>query len=113
MPWFLGSDFKLHSYHANIVRKASAGTYMHRDQMRLTPDTQDKAYLLNAMWYLVDVPEERGATRVYPGSHNKNVVPVCLTDVVGVLLPVCFFFGGGGNPLLRQLTSGLYCTVLC
>ncbi|OLN86942.1 hypothetical protein CCHL11_04541 [Colletotrichum chlorophyti] len=83
MPWYLGSAFKLHSMGANIARPAKSGIYMHRDQMGLTPETIDYPYLLNAMWYLVDVTEARGATRVYPGSHNKNVAPPVINEVGG------------------------------
>ncbi|KAF1922669.1 uncharacterized protein M421DRAFT_426685 [Didymella exigua CBS 183.55] len=83
MPWFLGDAFKLHSMGANIAHPAKSGIYMHRDQMGLTPETIDHAYLLNAMWYLVDVTEERGATRIYPGSHNRNVAPPVINQVGG------------------------------
>ncbi|KAM0814311.1 putative Dioxygenase [Seiridium cardinale] len=83
MPWSLGDGFKLHSMSANIAHPAKSGIYMHRDQMGLAPETIDHAYLLNAMWYLVDVTEERGATRVYPGSHNKNAVPAVVNSVGG------------------------------
>ncbi|POS75828.1 phytanoyl-CoA dioxygenase, partial [Diaporthe helianthi] len=83
MPWFLGNAFKIHSMSANIVHRTNTGIYMHRDQMGLTPETIDHAYLLNAIWYLVDVTEERGATRVYPGSHNQNVSPPNFTHKGG------------------------------
>ncbi|TDZ67344.1 Dioxygenase [Colletotrichum trifolii] len=83
MPWFLGNAFKLHSMGANIARPAKSGIYMHRDQMGLTPETVDHAYLLNAMWYLVDVTEDKGATRIYPGSHNENVAPPVINAVGG------------------------------
>lgn len=83
VPWFLGDGFHVHSMSANIARKGSSGIYMHRDQMGLTPETIDHAYLLNAMWYLEDVTAERGATRLYPGSHDKNVAPLAnMLDVV-------------------------------
>ncbi|KAI9163199.1 Dioxygenase af480 [Paramyrothecium foliicola] len=83
MPWFLGNAFKLHSMGANIAQPAQSGIYMHRDQMGLTPETVDHPYLLNAMWYLVEVTEERGATRIYPGSHDKNVAPSVINQVGG------------------------------
>lgn len=89
MPWFLGNAFKLHSMGANIARPAKSGIYMHRDQMGLTPETIDHAYLLNAMWYLVDVTEERGATRMYPGSHNKNFAPLVINQVVSNCHLIC------------------------
>lgn len=82
MPWFLGNAFVVHTMSANIARRANSGIYMHRDQMGLMPETLQHAYLLNAMWYLVDVTDERGATRVYPGSHDKNVSPSTFTEIV-------------------------------
>lgn len=82
MPWFLGDSFTVHTMSANIARPGKSGIYMHRDQMGLAPETVDHAYLLNALWYLVDVTDERGATRVYPGSHDTNVAPTSLNNIV-------------------------------
>lgn len=90
MPWFLGPSFTVHAFSANIARPGASGLYMHRDQMGLTPETVDHAYLLNALWYLVDVTGERGATRVYPGSHDKNVAPLTAMNHV-VCVPTCCF----------------------
>ncbi|TQN66984.1 Dioxygenase [Colletotrichum shisoi] len=63
MPWFLGGNFSLFTMSANIARPGTSGIYMHRDQMVMSPDTTAHAYVLNAMWYLTDVSEEKGATR--------------------------------------------------
>lgn len=83
MPWFLGDGFNLHTMSANIALRGSSGIYMHRDQLGFTPETVDHAYLLNAIWYLTDVTAEKGATLVYPGSHDRNVAPLGhLNDVV-------------------------------
>lgn len=54
---------------------------MHRDQMNKHPETIAFSYGLSFMWYMIDTTEERGATRVYPGSHNKNVMPAINTVV--------------------------------
>ncbi|KAK2051140.1 phytanoyl-CoA dioxygenase [Colletotrichum caudatum] len=75
MPWFLGGNFNLFTMSANIARPGTSGIYMHRDQMVMAPDTTAHAYVLNTMWYLTDVSDEKGATRVYPGSHLMNVLP--------------------------------------
>lgn len=69
---------------ANIARPGSSGIYMHRDQMGLTPDTTAHAYVLNMMWYLTDVTDEKGATRIYPGSHVEHVIPEEMNAVVSV-----------------------------
>ncbi|TLS26494.1 hypothetical protein PpBr36_04267 [Pyricularia pennisetigena] len=75
LPWFLGGNFSLFTMSANIARPGTSGIYMHRDQMGLTPDTTAHAYVLNMMWYLTDVTDEKGATRIYPGSHVAHVIP--------------------------------------
>ncbi|TIC90985.1 Dioxygenase [Colletotrichum higginsianum] len=86
MPWFLGGNFSLFTMSANIARPGTSGIYMHRDQMVMSPDTTAHAYVLNAMWYLTDVSEEKGATRVYPGSHVMNVLPADMNHV-GTSIP--------------------------
>ncbi|KAF1949752.1 phytanoyl-CoA dioxygenase [Byssothecium circinans] len=86
MPWFLGGNFSLFTMSANIARPGTSGIYMHRDQMVMSPDTTAYAYVLNAMWYLTDVFDEKGATRVYPGSHVMNVLPVDINHI-GTSIP--------------------------
>ncbi|KAK1975217.1 phytanoyl-CoA dioxygenase [Colletotrichum cereale] len=85
-PWFLGGNFSLFTMSANIARRGTSGIYMHRDQMVMSPDTTAHAYVLNAMWYLTDVSDEKGATRVYPGSHVMNVLPADMNHV-GTSIP--------------------------
>ncbi|GKT50420.1 uncharacterized protein ColSpa_10601 [Colletotrichum spaethianum] len=76
MPWFLGREFGLFAMTANIVApRSTSGIYMHTDQMDMTPNTTNHPYLLTTFWYLTDVTDEKGATRIYPGSHIKNVAP--------------------------------------
>ncbi|KAI8209987.1 Dioxygenase [Colletotrichum sp. SAR 10_86] len=87
MPWFLGGNFSLFTMSANIARPGTSGIYMHRDQMVMTPDTTAHAYVLNSMWYLTDVSDEKGATRVYPGSHLMNVLPTSINHV-GTSAPI-------------------------
>ncbi|KAH9431591.1 hypothetical protein MCOR02_008881 [Pyricularia oryzae] len=86
LPWFLGGNFNLFTMSANIARPGSSGIYMHRDQMGLTPDTTAHAYVLNMMWYLTDVTDEKGATRIYPGSHVEHVIPEEM-NAVGKSIP--------------------------
>ncbi|KAF9699991.1 hypothetical protein EKO04_001187 [Ascochyta lentis] len=86
MPWFLGGNFSLFTMSANIARPGTSGIYMHRDQMVMTPDTNAHAYVLNAMWYLTNVSDEKGATRVYPGSHVMNVLPSDINHI-GTSIP--------------------------
>ncbi|OHE97133.1 phytanoyl-CoA dioxygenase [Colletotrichum orchidophilum] len=86
MPWFLGGNFSLFTMSANIACPGTSGIYMHRDQMVMAPDTTAHAYVLNTMWYLTDVTDEKGATRVYPGSHVMDVLPVDINHV-GTSIP--------------------------
>ncbi|KAK2611617.1 hypothetical protein N8I77_004948 [Diaporthe amygdali] len=82
VPWFLGSAFTLYSMTANIARPTHSGIYMHIDQMGLGPPI-DHPLLLNFVWYLMDATEESGATRLYPGSHNKDVAPPTFNEIGG------------------------------
>ncbi|KAF4880190.1 hypothetical protein CGCSCA1_v000914 [Colletotrichum siamense] len=87
MPWFLGREFGLFAMTANIVTpRSTSGIYMHTDQMDMTPNTANHPYLLNIFWYLTDVTDEKGATRIYPGSHVKNVAPQQIRDVDMLLI---------------------------
>ncbi|KAL0938250.1 phytanoyl-dioxygenase [Colletotrichum truncatum] len=84
MPWFLGREFGLFAMTATIVSpRSKSGIYMHTDQMDMTPNTTNHPYLLNIFWNLTDITDEKGATRIYPGSHIKNVVPHHIRDVGG------------------------------
>ncbi|KAL1868905.1 hypothetical protein Daus18300_005741 [Diaporthe australafricana] len=82
VPWFLGSAFTLYSMTANIARPTRSGIYMHIDQMGLGPAI-DHPLLMNAVWYLMDTTEKSGATRVYPGSHSKDVAPPTFNEIGG------------------------------
>ncbi|KAF3803831.1 hypothetical protein GCG54_00011670 [Colletotrichum gloeosporioides] len=50
--------------------------------MGLIPETFNHPYLLNNTWLSVDIAEERGATRMYPGSHNKHVALSAFNQVL-------------------------------
>ncbi|KAF5026789.1 hypothetical protein F66182_1073, partial [Fusarium sp. NRRL 66182] len=109
MPWFLGSNFSLFTMSANIARPGTSGIYMHRDQMVMAPDTTAHAYVLNTMWYLTDVSEEKGATRVYPGSHVQNVLPVDINHIVSPILSgvsVPYEYEAGDKRLMNMLQKG-------
>lgn len=57
---------------------------LHTDQLAMTPPKRDIAYGLNIIFYLEDITEELGATRVYPGSHLGNVAPSNIFTVVRI-----------------------------
>lgn len=42
---------------------------LHTDQVAIQPPIRDISFGMNILFYLEDVTEKNGATRVYPGSH--------------------------------------------
>ena len=48
---------------------------LHTDQVAVQPPIRDIAFGINILFYLEDVTEKNGATRVYPGSHLGQVAP--------------------------------------
>lgn len=84
IPWYLGDHSIIYSYTANIARPGNVPMQLHTDQLAITPPTRDMAYGMNIMFYLEDITEENGATRVYPGSHLGNVAPSNIFTVVSL-----------------------------
>jgi len=83
MPEFLGDGYHLSSYTANINRPGSDGMGMHTDQITVNPAIPQYPLGLNMMWFLTDVNEENGGTRILPKSHNGLVAPDNMFDIAG------------------------------
>lgn len=83
VPDFLGEQYLVHSYSANIVRPGNVPMQLHTDQVAIQPPIRDINFGLNVMWFLEDVTEENGGTRVYPGSHLGAVAPDDIFDITG------------------------------
>ncbi|KAF2472750.1 PhyH-domain-containing protein [Lindgomyces ingoldianus] len=83
MPDFLGDGYHLSSYTANINRPGSKGMGMHTDQITINPAIPQYPLGLNLMWFLTDVNEENGGTRILPKSHNGLVAPDNMFDITG------------------------------
>ncbi|KAI8626407.1 hypothetical protein F5Y19DRAFT_488244 [Xylariaceae sp. FL1651] len=83
VPWLLGDLAHVHSYSANIARPGSVPMQLHTDQIAIQPPIRDVAFGMNIMWFLTDVTEKNGGTRVYPGSHRGNVAPEDIFDISG------------------------------
>ncbi|KAF1815820.1 hypothetical protein P152DRAFT_390040 [Eremomyces bilateralis CBS 781.70] len=83
MPETLGDGYHLSSYTANINRPGSNGMGMHTDQITINPAVPQFPLGLNLMWFLCDVNEENGGTRILPQSHNGLVAPDNLFDNAG------------------------------
>ncbi|KAK8076065.1 hypothetical protein PG994_003337 [Apiospora phragmitis] len=81
VPWFLGEHAVLTSYTANIARPGNVPMQLHTDQVAIQPPQRGLAYGLNVMWYLTDVTDRNGGTRVFPGSHRGQVAPGDLFDL--------------------------------
>ncbi|KKY26998.1 putative phytanoyldioxygenase [Phaeomoniella chlamydospora] len=75
VPEFLGDHALIHSYSANIARPGNVPMMLHTDQVAIQPPMRNIAFGLNIMWFLTDVTEKNGGTRVFPGSHLGPIAP--------------------------------------
>ncbi|KAK7991275.1 Phytanoyl-dioxygenase [Apiospora saccharicola] len=101
VPWALGEHAVITTYTANIARP---GEHIHlafslafpQDDslpfnkhatfqwpVAVQPPIRDIAFGINILFYLEDVTEKNGATRVYPGSHLGQVAPEDIFTVEG------------------------------
>lgn len=83
IPWFLGEHAIITTYTANIARPGNQPMQLHTDQVAVQPPIRDLAFGMNIMFYLTDVTEENGGTRVYPGSHLGQIAPPDIFTVEG------------------------------
>ncbi|KAL0940037.1 uncharacterized protein CTRU02_206647 [Colletotrichum truncatum] len=83
IPWFLGDHAHISTLSANIARPGNTPMQLHTDQSSKTPPQRNMALGLNISFYLVDVTDTNGATRVYPRSHNGNIAASNIWTVEG------------------------------
>ncbi|KAK8115690.1 Phytanoyl-dioxygenase [Apiospora sp. TS-2023a] len=83
VPWALGEHAVITTYTANIARPGNVPMQLHTDQVAVQPPIRDIAFGINILFYLEDVTEKNGATRVYPGSHLGQVAPEDIFTVEG------------------------------
>ena len=81
--WFLGEDPTLFSFSANIARPGNVPMQLHTDQIPIQPPIRSIAFGLNFMWFLTDITEKNGGTRVYPASHLGDQAPDDPFDITG------------------------------
>lgn len=85
IPWFLGEHAIITTYTANIARPGNQPMQLHTDQIAVQPPIRDMAFGMNIMFYLEDVTEANGGTRVYPGSHLGQIAPPDIFTVEGTV----------------------------
>jgi hypothetical protein len=83
IPENLGDGYHLSSYTANINRPGSDAMGMHTDQITTNPAIPQFPLGINLMWFLCDVNEGNGGTRLLPKSHNGLIAPGSLFDIDG------------------------------
>lgn len=83
IPWFLGEHAIITTYTANIARPGNVPMQLHTDQVAVQPPIRDLAFGMNIMFYLEDVTEQNGGTRVYPASHLGQIAPPDIFTVEG------------------------------
>lgn len=85
IPWFLGEHAIITTYTANIARPGNVPMQLHTDQVAVQPPIRDLAFGMNIMFYLEDVTEQNGGTRVYPASHLGQIAPPDIFTVEGTV----------------------------
>ncbi|KAI9642122.1 hypothetical protein NHQ30_008923 [Ciborinia camelliae] len=83
VPEFLGEQALLHSYAVNIARPGNEAMQLHTDQVAIQPPMRDLMFGMNILWFLEDVTEKNGGTRVFPCSHLGNVAPADVYEHAG------------------------------
>lgn len=67
---FLGPDYIVSNFTANVARPGSASMFVHSDQSLVVPEPWLQPWAVNVIWCLGDVRAENGATLHVPGSHR-------------------------------------------
>ncbi|KAL8279712.1 hypothetical protein RQP46_007807 [Phenoliferia psychrophenolica] len=98
VPAVIDENFLLYSYSVNIAAPGSTSMALHCDQITLQPPIREFPLGLNIMWFLTDVTESNGGTRVYPASHKPEVAPADLYDTAGSI----FASGPAGTALVFE-----------
>jgi ectoine hydroxylase-related dioxygenase (phytanoyl-CoA dioxygenase family) len=74
-PEVLGDHYILASYSANIAGKDGDPMYLHYDQVFADPPIPELMMGLNYAFFLDDVSEANGGTRLMPGSTRDGYAP--------------------------------------
>lgn len=75
MPDLLGDYYTVSNYLSVIAGPGNEPQQLHTDQVGVQPQIAEFPIGCNILWFLDDVTEENGGTRVFPGSHEADVGP--------------------------------------
>jgi hypothetical protein len=67
---YLGDDYIVSNFSANIARPGSRSMAFHSDQALVAPEPWTSPWSMNLIWCLCDLRLENGATLQVPGSHR-------------------------------------------
>lgn len=95
VPSHIGQHALLHGYVAQIALPGNAPSIMHYDQISVQPKVNFQVGL-NLLWFLDDVSDANGGTRIAPGSHLQHVGPADPFDTEGTVAAA----GPAGTALL-------------
>jgi hypothetical protein len=88
---YLGDDYIISNFSANIARPGSRSMAFHSDQSLVAPEPWSTPWSMNVIWCLSDLKLENGATLHVPGSHRferRSEMPATIEeDLVPVTAP--------------------------
>jgi ectoine hydroxylase-related dioxygenase (phytanoyl-CoA dioxygenase family) len=85
VPELLGEHFILTGVVSQIAMPGNTSSTMHLDQAQVQPAVPQFPIGLNILWFLDDVSEANGGTRVMPGSHKGGIAPADPYDIEGTV----------------------------
>ncbi|KAI3317742.1 hypothetical protein HD806DRAFT_540930 [Xylariaceae sp. AK1471] len=83
IPWLLSDLAHIRTYFVNITQPGNVPMQLHTNQVATQPPIRDVAFGMNIMWFLTDITEKIGETRIYPGLYRGNVAPEDMFNVLG------------------------------
>lgn len=96
IPKVIGEYPLLSFYVVQIAKPNNVAMMMHLDQTFVQPDVRDFPMGVNILWFLDDISEANGGTRIMPGSHKGTLAPADPYDLEGTIAAA----GPAGTALL-------------
>ena len=85
VPDLLGDNYIVFSYTANIAGPGGQPQILHYDQISVQPPVPDVMIGLNIAWFLDDVTEANGGTRIAPCSGQRGAAPDDPFSIAGTI----------------------------